>query len=258
MGYGTSLCSPPYPPSTSPPCRRWPPSYKAKIETPHGLRTCFEARVHRNGKPDLVARFGGIPLLRDKGAVLADRVPGTGPPPPQGADPQAPDPRCELCEQTGQGAGAPSPQARQPRGTRAGQPAWAALMARPNGARPSWSAPLPRRHPRPPRHDRGVDHWRATYSETGPRGSEEGRTEKELPPGEATSPCGLSCPQARGQLVLRPARIPVGQDLHDIDHVEGPPRQRVLHLAARQRGRSLWSYEDQTRTTRTRSLSRAI
>jgi hypothetical protein len=33
--------------------------YQAKIETPHGLRTCFEARVHRDGKPDLVARFGG-------------------------------------------------------------------------------------------------------------------------------------------------------------------------------------------------------
>ena len=40
--------------------------YKAKIETPHGLRTCFEARVPRDGKKDLVARFGGIPLLRIK------------------------------------------------------------------------------------------------------------------------------------------------------------------------------------------------
>jgi hypothetical protein len=48
--------------------------YQAKIETPHGLRTCFEARVHRDGKPDLVARFGGIPLIRDKNAVIADRI----------------------------------------------------------------------------------------------------------------------------------------------------------------------------------------
>jgi hypothetical protein len=32
--------------------------------------------------------------------------------------------------------------------------------------------------------------------------------------------------QAGRQLVLRPARIPVGQDLDHIDHVEGPPRQR--------------------------------
>ena len=38
--------------------------YKAKIQTPHGLRTCFEARLRREGKKDLVARFGGIPLIR--------------------------------------------------------------------------------------------------------------------------------------------------------------------------------------------------
>ena len=49
--------------------------YKAKIETPHGLRTCFEARVHRDGKKDLVARFGGIPLLRNKNGFIADPVP---------------------------------------------------------------------------------------------------------------------------------------------------------------------------------------
>ena len=49
--------------------------HKAKIETRYGLRTCFEARIHRDGKPDLVARFGGIPLVRDKDAVLVDRVP---------------------------------------------------------------------------------------------------------------------------------------------------------------------------------------
>lgn len=48
--------------------------YKAKVETPHGLRTCFEARVERKGKKPLVARFGGIPLKRQKHAVLADRL----------------------------------------------------------------------------------------------------------------------------------------------------------------------------------------
>ena len=42
--------------------------YKAKIETRDGLRTCFEARKHREGKPDLVARFGGIiPAARPAG-----------------------------------------------------------------------------------------------------------------------------------------------------------------------------------------------
>jgi hypothetical protein len=48
--------------------------YKAKIETPHGPRTCFEARVERAGKEPLVARFGGIPLKRQKTAVLTDRL----------------------------------------------------------------------------------------------------------------------------------------------------------------------------------------
>jgi hypothetical protein len=36
--------------------------YKAVVETTHGKRTCFEARVDRTGKQPLVARFGGIPL----------------------------------------------------------------------------------------------------------------------------------------------------------------------------------------------------
>src|ERR1017187_3043086 len=44
--------------------------YKAKIETSDGLRTCFEARKHREGKKDLVARFGGIPLRQNRRAVI--------------------------------------------------------------------------------------------------------------------------------------------------------------------------------------------
>lgn len=53
--------------------------YKAKIETPHGIRTCFEARVERDGRKPLVARFGGQPLRKQRNAVLVDRkpVPGT-------------------------------------------------------------------------------------------------------------------------------------------------------------------------------------
>ena len=53
-----------------------------------------------------------------------------------------------------------------------------------------------------------------------------------LDPGRPRRPCtcAASCdpPRAGRELVLRPARVPVGQDLHDIDHVEGPPRQRLL------------------------------
>ena len=37
--------------------------YKAKVDTPYGPRTCFEATVERaGGRQPLVARYGGIPL----------------------------------------------------------------------------------------------------------------------------------------------------------------------------------------------------
>ena len=40
--------------------------HKAKIQTPHGPRTCFEARIERNGRQPLIARFGETPLHRQK------------------------------------------------------------------------------------------------------------------------------------------------------------------------------------------------
>src|SRR6185312_14099843 len=49
--------------------------HRAKIETPYGLRTCFHVVVEREGRKPLVARFGGIPLKRQKKAVLHDRIP---------------------------------------------------------------------------------------------------------------------------------------------------------------------------------------
>ncbi|MEU8401786.1 reverse transcriptase domain-containing protein [Nonomuraea sp. NPDC048892] len=53
--------------------------YAATIATPHGPRKCFEARIERSGRKPLVARFGGIPLRRNKDAAITDRVlvPGT-------------------------------------------------------------------------------------------------------------------------------------------------------------------------------------
>src|SRR5205823_12614273 len=53
--------------------------HKAKIETRDGLRTCFEARKHREGKQDLVARFGGISLRQDRRAVIRDPPPAPAP-----------------------------------------------------------------------------------------------------------------------------------------------------------------------------------
>ena len=49
--------------------------YRSVINTPHGKRRCYEARIERPGRPPLVARFGGIPLRRAKNTVLTDRVP---------------------------------------------------------------------------------------------------------------------------------------------------------------------------------------
>ena len=56
--------------------------HKAAIDTPHGPRKCLEARIERSGRKPLVARFGGIPLRRQKDAVITDRLPGPGHHPP--------------------------------------------------------------------------------------------------------------------------------------------------------------------------------
>ena len=53
--------------------------YQAKADTPHGKRNCFEAVTERPGRKPLIARFGGIPLKRQKKAVIDDRpaIPAT-------------------------------------------------------------------------------------------------------------------------------------------------------------------------------------
>ncbi|MBV9322335.1 MAG: maturase [Chloroflexi bacterium] len=49
--------------------------YEATVETSYGPRRCFQVSVERGeGKKPLVARYGGIPLRRQKNAVLTDRV----------------------------------------------------------------------------------------------------------------------------------------------------------------------------------------
>ncbi|MGW3661473.1 reverse transcriptase domain-containing protein [Streptomyces sp. NPDC005151] len=50
--------------------------YKATIDTPEGRRTCFQVTVQRDrGRKPLIARFGGIPLKRQRTAVITDRRP---------------------------------------------------------------------------------------------------------------------------------------------------------------------------------------
>ena len=74
--------------------------HKAKVATPHGLRTRFEARIEREGGKSLVAWFGGIPLKRQKTAVLTDRQ-HTGPVyPNRQLVTRLLKGRCELCGRT--------------------------------------------------------------------------------------------------------------------------------------------------------------
>jgi group II intron reverse transcriptase/maturase len=104
--------------------------HRAKIETSDGLRTCYEARKEREGRKDLVARFGGIPLKRDRRAVITGPAPAQAPAPQKELVHRLRKRWCELCEHGTTVAvhqvarladlGQPGP----------AQPAWAALMAR--------------------------------------------------------------------------------------------------------------------------------
>jgi group II intron reverse transcriptase/maturase len=103
--------------------------YKTVIDTPHGPRTCFQASIQRTGRKPLTARFGGIPLKRQKKAVLDDRlhVPATR---RKELVTRLLTGRCELCEQR---APVETHQVRKLADlTRPGrpQPAWASLMAK--------------------------------------------------------------------------------------------------------------------------------
>ena len=56
--------------------RRMRRQYKSVVETEHGPRVCLKVVKQRdNGKPPRVAYFGGIPLKRQRQAVLVDQQP---------------------------------------------------------------------------------------------------------------------------------------------------------------------------------------
>jgi group II intron reverse transcriptase/maturase len=103
--------------------------YKAKTITGRGPRTCYQARRHRHGKKDLVARSGGIPLRQDRRAVIRDPAPAQASYPRKELTHRLRKRWCELCEHATtvvvhqvaalKHLGQPGP----------GQPAWAALMA---------------------------------------------------------------------------------------------------------------------------------
>ena len=143
--------------------------HKAKIETPHGLRTCFEARIRREGKEDLVARFGGISLLRDKNKVITDPAPVLVPAPRKELVHRLLARRCELCghgatvavHQVAKLARLGNPDPASPRG----QPRWPGC-----GARPWWSAAPATRSSTQPLSRTRRSRWRARCGESRPAG----------------------------------------------------------------------------------------
>jgi len=104
--------------------------YKAKTATGDGPRTCFEARRKRRGKPDSVARFGGINLRQDRRAVITDPAPPRVRVPRKELLARLHKRECELCE-TGSTVAVHQVAGLRELGKPGdGQPAWAALMAR--------------------------------------------------------------------------------------------------------------------------------
>lgn len=105
--------------------------YKAVTVTPHGRRRCYEAQVERPGRKPLAARFGGIPLKRQKRTAITDR--------PQGP-PDRPRPKelvtrlltaqCEWCGQPGPVETHQVRKLADLARTGQPQPEWARLMAK--------------------------------------------------------------------------------------------------------------------------------
>jgi group II intron reverse transcriptase/maturase len=104
--------------------------FRAKATTSDGLRTCFEARRKRRGKPDLVARFGGIILRQDRRAVINDPVPVPVRVPRKELLARLRQRVCELCETGATVAVHQVAALRQLGKPGPDQPAWATLMAR--------------------------------------------------------------------------------------------------------------------------------
>jgi group II intron reverse transcriptase/maturase len=104
--------------------------HKAKTATADGPRTCFEAKQRRKGKPDLVARFGGITLRQDQRATITDPPPIRVRVPRKELLARLRQRECELCETGTTVAVHQVTGLKELRKPGAGQPAWAALMAK--------------------------------------------------------------------------------------------------------------------------------
>jgi group II intron reverse transcriptase/maturase len=106
--------------------------YQAVIDTPHGPRVCFQASVEREGRRTLVARFGGVPLKRQKKAVLDDRQPVPATVRRKGTEliKRLRVGRCELCKQRAEVRVHHVPKLADLAKPGRPQPEWAQLMVR--------------------------------------------------------------------------------------------------------------------------------
>jgi group II intron reverse transcriptase/maturase len=104
--------------------------YKAKADTADGKLTCFEARLRREGKDDLAARFGGISLRQNQRAVITDPSPVPVRAPRKELIDRLRKRQCELCEQGTTAAVHQVAKLTELGRKGSGQPAWAALMTK--------------------------------------------------------------------------------------------------------------------------------
>lgn len=105
--------------------------HKATVQTPVGPRKCIQASIERIDRKPLVAQFGGIPLRRQKKAVILDRQPKSASLPHKELTKRLLKGTCEMC-----GRANSAVEIHQVRkladlaGASRTQPAWASLMAK--------------------------------------------------------------------------------------------------------------------------------
>jgi len=144
---------------------------------PLGKRTCFQVVPRDQGRKPLVAQFGGIPLTRQRAAVLSDLSPVMASAKRNELIHRLVAGSCEICESR---TGIEVHHIRKLADlNRPDKPAWVYLMAK-RRRRPSWSvAPTTKTSTQAgPTHPPGTDHRRAACCESDPRGSGRGRRKR--------------------------------------------------------------------------------
>ena len=135
--------------------------YRAKTGTSDGLRTCFEARRHREGKPDLIARFGGIPLRQNRKAVIRDPAPARIPYPRKELAQTAPQTDMRALRDRHHGGRPPGHRPQRAREAGTGP----ARVGRAHGQNAAQDAHrlrrMPPAHPRSTGRTRGLNRWKA-------------------------------------------------------------------------------------------------